>query len=253
MSDLTHLHILRVLASGYEPMSARDVSTHVGVSRATAYRALEELGEEGWLIVEGSPRRYAPSLRLAQLGIGALRHNPVRELLLPHAIELARLTRRVCGLAFYERGEVVYTDAIEIYAERTFPVVMCDRSPATTKAAGKILLAHQPAEEIESVLAAGIPKLTRHTKTDPDELRAELEQIRAQRWAHANREAQDDSVGIAVAVFNANGEAVAALGVNLLLPVEAQNQRDLVRIAQSLAVRASIELGYRPRKPMGLA
>ena len=240
-----YLDILMFVARSDGPVRVSDVATGTGTSRTTVYRTLESLHREGWLRAHGSPRRFSPSLRLAEIGIAVLRHNHIRDVLIPHAIDLARLTQHYCSIAFYEDGEVIHTDAVLHLSERVYTALAGARYPATTGASGKILLAYQPPEELDRVLARTITRFTDRTRTDPEEVRQDLKVCRARGYGLSDRELTDDTVGIAVPVFDAPGSAVAALAVNVLRPIEG-DVAQLARQATSIAIRASMELGYRP-------
>jgi DNA-binding IclR family transcriptional regulator len=240
-----YLEILLFVAQSSEPVSAGAVAAGTAASRTTAYRILDDLCRDGWLRASGSPRRFSPSFRLAEIGIAVLRQNRVRDVLLPHAIELARSTQHFCYVSFYEDGEVIHTDQVVLIAERIFASLSGVRLPAPTAASGKILLAYQPPEEVERVLTRKIEKRASRTKTDPAEIHKDLALCRERGYGLSDRELSEHTVGVAVPVFNAKGQAVASLSVNVLQPTEG-NVADLARQATNVAMRASMELGFRP-------
>jgi DNA-binding IclR family transcriptional regulator len=85
---------------------------------------------------------------------------------------------------------------------------------AHTTAAGKVLLAHLPEDELEQYLAtADLEPETPESITSKRELRRELRRVREQGFA-ANRGEHLNGVGaIGAPVFDARGAAVAAISV----------------------------------------
>jgi DNA-binding IclR family transcriptional regulator len=243
---LRNLDIVMFVAQSSHPVTANEVATCTGQSRTTVFRALDALHRHGWLRANGSPRSFSASFRLAEIGIAVLRNNHIRDVLVPYTVELARQTQHFCSIAFYEDGEVVHTDAVLNISEKVFAALSGVRYPVTAAAAGKILLAYQPPEEIERVLAGKIAKPAKLSKTDPEEIRKDIDICRARGYGLSDKELTDDNLGIAVPVFDAKSDAVAALSVNVLGPIEG-DVAELSREARSVAMRASIELGFRPR------
>ena len=84
---------------------------------------------------------------------------------------------------------------------------------AVLVAAGKVLLAHLPEEEVERVCRAGLTGATKHTITSPDRLREHLSEIRRRGFAVNPGEWHLDACGVAVPLLNHTGYAVAAIGV----------------------------------------
>lgn len=252
------LAAVECLASSPRPMAAAELATMLGVSRASAYRILDDLEQAGWVASTGSPKRYALTLHFAQLGVAPLR-NAVRTTVLPHAIALARTFQCVCQVAFYEAGDVVYTDAIEVDGDRIHPSIVMHRAPAAATASGKILLAFQPEAERERVIARGLPHLTPRTKTAPNDIRSDLDTCRTRGFGIAFYELQHPKGAISFPVFDSEGNVVAALGAIApgLIETDEAMQAFCGLAEEPLrrhSLRASVELGYRPPilAPVGL-
>jgi IclR family transcriptional regulator, acetate operon repressor len=92
---------------------------------------------------------------------------------------LANETGEVAWLIVEEHGKAVYLDkAMGEKAVQTHASVG-GRAQLHHLATGKLILAHLPDERVDDIVDRyGLPKLTRHTITDRDELDAELERIR---------------------------------------------------------------------------
>lgn len=99
-------------------------------------------------------------------------------------------------------------------------------------------------EELEEFLQKGLPRLTDKTICDPVELRYELERVREQGYATAFEELEPGTNAMVVPITNANGQAIAAMGVvgpsYRFTPERAISQLDIIR---SVAREVSHRLG----------
>jgi IclR family pca regulon transcriptional regulator len=90
------------------------------------------------------------------------------------------------------------------------------RFPAVQTSQGKVLLAALPPEELETTLAqpsrAGLPPYIGRT---PDQLRAELTEVRARGWATADEELAPGVRSVAVPVRDGAGAVRAAMNVTV--------------------------------------
>jgi IclR family pca regulon transcriptional regulator len=228
-------------------MTIQAIMAVSGLSRATAYRTLEELTNAGWVNASGRPRRYQGTNRIVLLGLHVLQSNRAREVALSHAMDYVRATGKLCVLGTYENGSVLFIDSVTALGDRltvsSRPTVL----PAPYSAVGKILLAYQSADEIHRVASRGLPKMTERTKTTPEAILQDLEDARRNGFAVAYQEYSESSRGLAVPVFNADGTVTIALGINALQSPLLDEQ--LKKLAEGLRIyseRASVELGYCP-------
>ncbi|MFC6766689.1 IclR family transcriptional regulator [Natrinema soli] len=103
--------------------------------------------------------------------------------------DLAAETGEVAWLIVEEHGEAVYLDkAMGENAVQTHARVG-GRAHLHHLATGKLILAYLSDERVEEIIDRyGLPELTPHTITDPDALRAELDQIREDGIAFNDKE-----------------------------------------------------------------
>lgn len=244
--------ILAVVGRSAEPLSPQAIAQATGMSRATAYRALEELTDNGWLLQsEESPRRYRPCLRVAELGLAVLAQHRAPGAVLTSLCALAAEVRKVCMFSVYEAGDLVVTDVVYVEGDRVTPTAEMLRVPVAVSGAGKALLAQQHPDEIERVIAAGLPAFGPRTKTTPQEIREELERARSLGYGITEDE-HDVATGVGCAVFDQSGRAIGSFGVSgkplsddTFLPAVLQ---PLLRHARE----ASAQLGYRRLSSMAI-
>jgi DNA-binding IclR family transcriptional regulator len=241
------LEILWYLAHAPEPVTLSEIVSGTGHSRTTVDRTLARLCEGGWVSEAGRPKRFAAGLRVALLGTAVLRLNRVRELALRYARELAQTVQNSVVIAFYDNGDAIFTDAIDLRGEHFVHDITGVRHPATRAASGKILLAYQPEEEIERVVRSSFPSVVSLGYTDPNAIIAEICASREQGYARNLSPAQQIG-GLAVPVLDRSGKAAFALGFPLLMPLEESTVHRLIPAARMVALRASTELQNRPSR-----
>ena len=226
--------------------TAAELAGVTGMNRASTYRLLQSLEEDGWIASYGSPKTFALTFRVAELGIAFLLSRQDRTILLPLLIELARAVRKRTSLTFYENGDSITTDAVGPFGESLAPRLVKMRVPAGYLATGKVLLAFQPDEEITRVIAKGLPRRTARTIVDPDERWTEIRQIRERGYATTIDEFQPGLVGLAVPVRGEDGTVLSALGVVLgSSPPDAETTALILEQARAIAARGSVLLGAR--------
>ena len=88
--------------------------------------------------------------------------------------------------------------------------------PAYAFALGKVLLAYEPWEQVQDyVEKTGLVAYTQHTLTKPDQLKAELEQVRQQGYAVSQSEYMREWSAVAAPVRGHAGAVVASIGAGV--------------------------------------
>src|SRR5262249_18780451 len=116
-------------------------------------------------------------------------------------------------VAFYEKGDVIYTDVLDVRGERVTSRVQAIRVPAAVSASGRVLLAYQSQREIENALAKPLPRFTERTRTSPVEILDLLRIIRERGYDIADGDTNPAISGVAFPIFDAENRAVSALSV----------------------------------------
>jgi IclR family transcriptional regulator, KDG regulon repressor len=197
-------------------LSAREVAERLDLPRTTVHELLVTLVARSYLVsVPGQPVHYRLGMPLFQLGSAfAGRLDLVRE-----AQSVTRGVAAACDeavhVAVLDGADVVYL----VKVDSTHPVRMVSgvglRLPAHCTAVGKVLLADLDPAGLDAVLAPGALRgMTPGSITDPDRLRAQLEQVRADGVALDDGESDDAMRCVAAAVRDHSGAAVAAMSLS---------------------------------------
>jgi len=224
-----------------------DLAQAFGVARSNAHRTLQTLVECGWATQDPVSSAYRPSLRLFELGALVAEVSDTAALLRPHLSVLAQATGETIHLATLDGDEIIYLDKFDSPLPVAAYSRIGGRAPAYCVASGKALLA--AAQLDTSALRTRLGTLIAHTPnsiTDIDLLQAELTRTRTRGFAENREEWRLGVCGLGVPVFNARGEAVAALGMSVpSIRFTRTQARELAEQVMACAREASGTLGYR--------
>jgi IclR family acetate operon transcriptional repressor len=184
-----------------------------GIPRSTAYRIVRTLVESGYLVAV-SRNLYIAGPALSAMARSARPNRVLAAAARACLTELAKSTGWVAHLGVLEDDMVTYlvkagTSCPQLFTKEGMQL------EAYCSAIGKVLLADLPEVELTSYLSGGpLVALTANTKTDPAELRLELERVRALGFARDDREIAQDLTCLAVPVRGLDGRARAAVSLS---------------------------------------
>ncbi|MBV2355425.1 IclR family transcriptional regulator [Streptomyces sp. J2-1] len=193
------------------PFRLTELADRAGLAKSTTSRLVASLLGLG--LLEHGPDGYHLGGRLFELGSLVPRRRDLREAALPFLQDLFEATRATVHLGVREGHHVVYVERIHGHDSLALPSRIGGKLPLTCTAVGKALLAFSPPELTDEVLTAPLPRLTRHSLTDPARLRTALEQTQVSGLAYEEQEAAEGVACVAAPVFGPGGRAVAALSV----------------------------------------
>ncbi|WP_449061277.1 IclR family transcriptional regulator [Planomonospora algeriensis] len=241
---LAVLEYVRDHAGAGQGLSLSRLAEALGLSKSTVLRLTVPLLEAGLLERDrrsGAYRLGHGTLRLGQAYLSTL---DLRTVAAEETRRLMIQVRETVHLVVHDPPYVVYIDKVENEATVRMASRIGSRSPLYCTAVGKAILAWQPEEAVERVVAAGLPALTRHTITDPDRLRGELARIRQRGYAVDDRENEPEVRCVAAPIFNHDDSAVSAVSVSgLTSRITAARVRDLGPMVARTALLISRKLG----------
>jgi DNA-binding IclR family transcriptional regulator len=197
----------------FRSLSAPELAIALQVHQRTARRLLQRLVLEDYAAETGDAwRRYRLTLRLAALGRQLIAHTQWPREAGPWVAKLAAQTQHRAGLwipCYPDVVCVVNADPHGPPSEPHLGVLL----PAHASAPGKALLAHREPWR-ESLLAGHLERRTPATRTDPRDLCADLDRVRARGYAIDAGEHDPRVHAIAAPVFVLD-DSIAALGISL--------------------------------------
>jgi DNA-binding IclR family transcriptional regulator len=209
------LDIIELLVGAGTPVGLTAIADRVGGPKATVHRLLATLQHRGYVTRDQRGTGYSAGIRCFELGSSWANNLDLRSTARPSLDVLNETTGETVHLAVYDHGDVVYVEKLDC----RHPVVAVShvgrRCPASCVATGRALLAFQGEAEIAEVLAGPLPQFTPLSTTDPVQLRAILDQVRADGYG-TNRGSYREGVGgLAAPVRDHTGQVVASVGVCL--------------------------------------
>jgi IclR family transcriptional regulator, acetate operon repressor len=230
--------------------SLPEIQARCGLSMATAHRIMQSLIDRGFVM-----RMGRADYRLGSVAITLAEGVSVRDILAPaarpHLLSLSKHTKSNTHLGVWNDGMVAYL------VKRRFgklPVHSAEGAQLEgyCSALGKILLSGMPEDELDRYLAdGGFIALTPHTITDPEQLRAEIEDVRRRGWAADNEEIALGLRCIAVPVRGRDGSILAAISISRVGPsVEAEEPTTLLPLLCETAEAITTKLFPIPIRPI---
>jgi IclR family pca regulon transcriptional regulator len=207
------LAVIRTFDASSPQLTLSEVARATGLTRAAARRFLLTLADLGYVRTDG--RLFELSPRVLELGYAYLSSMSLPEVAEPHLEQLVAEVHESSSVSVLNGDDVVYVARVPTFRIMTVAINVGTRFPAHATSMGRVLLAGLPPEELEAYLdRARLERLTRHTVTSPEGLRAELAKARAQGWALVDQELEEGLRAIAAPLRDRNGRVVAAVNVS---------------------------------------
>lgn len=241
------LAALEWLVRQQRPCRVSELAEELGIARSNAHRTLQTLIECGWAVQDEATSAYRPGVRLIEMGALVEGASDLRTRLRPVLAKLAVASGETIHLAALDGAEIVYLDKFDSPLPVAAYSRVGGRAPAYCVASGKALLAamDERTAELRTRLGRLVPH-TPNTITDVAALEAELARSRERGWAENREEWRLGVCGLGAPVFDARGEAVAAVGMSVPSIRFARAQaRVLAEQLLACAAEASAALGYR--------
>jgi DNA-binding IclR family transcriptional regulator len=196
-----------------EDLTVTEIANRTGYAKSTVHRHLGTLTDLEYVTEESG--RYNVGLRFLELGQRARTRCEGYELAREKVEEIAEQTGERAQFLVKEHGTAVYIHrAFGERAVHTDPGIG-SRVPLHATSAGKAILAELDEEELfEVVEQSPFDPITDRTITDPDELLAELEQIRDDGYSFNRQENLEGLHAVGAAVTAADGGVIGALSVS---------------------------------------
>ena len=212
-SVATAVRLLKTFSEGEAEIGVTSLAKRLGVAKSTVHRLVTTLVAEGMLEQNRETDKYR--LGVALFGLGALvrqRMNVSTEGR-PYIFDLRDETNETVHLAVLDRSEIMYVYDLESNQAIRMRADLGARKPALCTAEGRAILAFQPQETIDALLADPMAPRTSKTNTDPRQLRKALEEVRKLGYAREDEQSELGMRSIAAPIRNDNGQVVAAVGV----------------------------------------
>ncbi|QYO75678.1 IclR family transcriptional regulator domain-containing protein [Devosia salina] len=206
------LTVIECFDEEHARMSITDVAQRTGLERATARRCLLTLAHLGYAIYDGKFFQLTP--RVLNLGHSYLAATPLPRLIQPFLEELSHATSESTSAAVLEGTDILYVARASTRRVMSINLGAGARLPAYCTSMGRTLLAALPREDAQAILdRSDIVAYTERTKADMATITTELAVVAAQGFAVIDQELELGLCSIAVPLYNAIGQVVAAINI----------------------------------------
>ncbi|MBU1358606.1 MAG: IclR family transcriptional regulator, partial [Gammaproteobacteria bacterium] len=207
------LEVLEALSQGDGPMTLAQLIAATGRPRGTVHRMVSTLVNTGFATHDAQTARYALTLKAWRIGSSAVRDLDLVERARPSLERLMRETGETVHVSVMEGADaIVYVAKLASPRSIGVQTRLGQRSPSWCTATGRAMLAYDD-EAADLALAGPLRRLTAQTITDPQQIRAILQDVKQQGYAITKIENHPDMGGVAAPVRDQTGHVVASVGV----------------------------------------
>ena len=205
--------ILRLLSGRSRRMGVVEIAGQVGLPKTTVHGILRTLLDVGFVEQDAETGKYQLGAALLHMGSSYLDGNELRTRALNWSDSLASRSHESVRIGTLHEGRVLIVHHVFRPDDSLQVLDVGTLLPAHATALGKALLADSP--YIASALTdAGLERFTPATVTDPDALRAELEETRDRGWAAEIEELIEGEASYAAAIKDRRDVLVGAIGIS---------------------------------------
>ncbi|NNF80103.1 MAG: IclR family transcriptional regulator, partial [Rhizobiales bacterium] len=206
--------VLDIVCARSEPLSFTQIARATGLQKSATHRILSILREERLVGYDASNQTYFAGNRLTGWAAGVFRTNDLPALCESTMEHLCAQSGAHVALSILDGTSVLYLKTVEAGEPYRLAARVGERSPLHATAAGKVLLAYQtPSKQAGLLEALPLERYTEFTITSPDALKADLDEIKARKYALCDREEFLQVAGISAPVFSSQGSPVGAISI----------------------------------------
>jgi DNA-binding IclR family transcriptional regulator len=208
------IEILKSFSWERSERGVNELARELGLHKSTVSRLMMTLECGGLLYRDPASDRYRLGIDLIDLAGQVISHLDVREIARPYLRELAEDCQETVNLVVLQAGQVVNLEQYVPPARQVKNIGWVGRRmPPHCTAAGKVLLAFLPPEEIARLLPAELERFTPHTITELRELHLELARTLERGYGVVEEELEQGLNAISTPVRDYQAEVPAAVSV----------------------------------------
>jgi IclR family transcriptional regulator, KDG regulon repressor len=190
-----------------------ELAQQCGLEKSTTHRLLSTLVAEGLVEQDPDTERYRLGITLLELGMAVYMRLDIREEAQPVLRSLSERAHETIHLGVARGGHVVYLDKVESLHAFQMRSRVGERMPLYSTGIGKAILAFLSEAELAAVIAAGLERRAENTITDPVELRAEMQRIRARGYSTDLEENEEGVRCVAAPIFDHRMSIAGAISI----------------------------------------
>ena len=247
-SVATAMRLLKAFSEDEVEIGISALARRLSLAKSTVHRLAVTLVSEGMLEQDRENGKYRLGIALFRLGALVRRRMNVSNEARPHLFDLRETINESVHLAILDGTEIMYVYNLESTQAIRMRSDIGVRKPAYCTAEGQAILAFQPAEVVDRVVAAGLAPRTPKTIAQADKFAKALGLVRQRGCAIEDEESELGMICIAAPIRDDGGAVVAAVGI--AGPVMRLSRKSIAAFMPHVIATAdlvSARLGYRGR------
>lgn len=208
------MRVLECFSVQNPELGITEIAKMLGMQKSTIHNIVRTFEKDGYIVQNPRTYKYYLGYKILHLGYIVNHHMGLRDIFLPYMRQIAEDAHEVCYFGILNNGEVLYIEAVYPSSQQQTRNILGERAPLHCTGLGKAMLAYLPQEEIEQVIGGEMKAYTSYTLCEPTVLRDHLEEIRLRGYSVDNMEHEFGVKCVAVPVFGANGQVMAAVSVS---------------------------------------
>ncbi|MFT4065534.1 IclR family transcriptional regulator [Paraburkholderia sp.] len=207
------MRVVEFLSKIQSPVGVRDLSRHLDMPVASIHRVLQALKRERLIVQVSDQGLYASGERLVELATNLMRAHNLVPVASPFLNRMAALSGESATLMVMEGNEAVCVASVESeqMLRVVFPVGW--RGPLYRGASGRLLLAFQPVEVIETVIENGAREEGADRLLDSEALRRSLPELRKAGYVVSHGERHEGWSSVAAAIHAPGATVIGSVAL----------------------------------------
>jgi IclR family KDG regulon transcriptional repressor len=246
------IRLVRAFSEQENEIGISNLARRLGLGKSTVHRLATTLVREDFLEKNPDTGAYRLGLALFELGTLVRRKMNFANEARPFLKSLMEKTGETVHLAVLDHASVLYINTIASRQAIRMSSDVGARAPSHCTSEGKVLLAYQPGDVVDAILAAGLVSRTPKTITRAQALREELRLVSSRGYAIDDEETESGLRSVAAPIRNHAGEVVAA--ISIAGPVQRVSKKVLQSYLPEVCAAASAisqRLGYHGQRTAG--
>ncbi|KIC46048.1 IclR family transcriptional regulator [Ruegeria sp. ANG-S4] len=206
--------VLDQVAAFGRPVRFAELLDESAFPKATLYRFLQSLTNQGMLSYDPERQTYTPGMRLVRLAHAAWTQSSLAPIARPFLDALSRETGETVHLAQLDSSQVLYVDK----RNATQPVEMYSQAgkvgPAYCTGVGKAMMAYLDQDALDKAVSQqSYHRFTDKTLASESALRADLDLIRQRGFAVDDEEHEPGIICVACPILTSGNRMLGAISV----------------------------------------
>ena len=243
------IQILNYLSNAERSVGITELSSKLLFSKSTVHRILKSLVSYSLVDQEKETSKYRLGMRVIEYSNSFYNSFDFRQIAKPILKDVCRETKLTTFLTTWYNSKGICIDSITPSRdENTHLFVEIGKEmPFHSAASAKILLAHQPSEDIKRIInEKTLPKYTSRTIVDPKKLEEHLNKIKESGFSICDEELEEGIKAISVPVKNINKEVIASITITgLSKRISNVNVKKFTKVLVESTQELSGMLGYK--------